>query len=36
MAALDLGYLEPRIDELSTLLERPAIRQLWETWKKAV
>jgi len=32
MAELDLGYLEPRIEELARLLERPRILRLWESW----
>lgn len=31
---LDLEYLEPRIRELSTLLERKEIVALWENWKR--
>jgi predicted nucleotidyltransferase len=31
--ALDLDYLEPRIEELSTLLTRPEIWQNWSKWK---
>lgn len=30
---LDLGYLEPRIEELSDLLSRPEIWQTWSKWK---
>jgi hypothetical protein len=30
---LDLEYLEPRIEELSTLLSRPEILQNWSRWK---
>jgi hypothetical protein len=33
MAQLDLAYLEPRIEELARLLERPQITQRWQTWK---
>ena len=31
---LDLDYLEPRIDELSKLLNRPELMQQWREWKK--
>lgn len=31
---LDFDYLEPRIMELASLLEKPGIRQQWEKWKK--
>jgi hypothetical protein len=31
---LDYTYLEPRIDELSNLLDRPDIRQQWDKWKE--
>ena len=31
---LDYDYLEPRISELANLLEKPDIKQNWETWKK--
>lgn len=31
---LDYDYLEPRITELTTLLENPDIKQKWEKWKK--
>ncbi len=31
---LDYTYLEPRIMELSDLLDRPGIRQNWEKWKE--
>ncbi|MDZ7831057.1 MAG: nucleotidyltransferase [Desulfobacterales bacterium] len=31
---LDYGYLEPRILELSNLLDRPEIAQQWQNWKK--
>ena len=31
---LDYAYLEPRISELSNLLEKPAIRQQWNKWKE--
>ena len=34
LASLDLGYLEPRIRELASLLERPEISELWASWKK--
>jgi Nucleotidyltransferase of unknown function (DUF6036) len=34
MDDLDLEYLEPRIEELATLLERPEIRTRWAQWKK--
>jgi hypothetical protein len=34
MNDLDLGYLEPRIKELATLLERPEIQTRWEHWKR--
>jgi hypothetical protein len=34
MQELDLGYLEPRIDELASLLERPEIRARWDGWKE--
>lgn len=30
---LDLEYLEPRIEELSTLLSRPGILENWSRWK---
>jgi predicted nucleotidyltransferase len=30
---LDLDYLEPRIEELSTLLSRPEIWKNWSEWK---
>ena len=31
---LDYTYLEPRIMELSDLLDRPGIRQKWNKWKE--
>jgi hypothetical protein len=31
---LDLEYLEPRIKELSSVLEKPEICQNWKKWKK--
>jgi len=31
---LDRTYLEPRIDELSSLLERPDIRARWDEWSR--
>lgn len=31
---LDVAYLEPRILELATLLERPDIRERWERWMR--
>ena len=31
---LDYIYLEPRIMELSDLLDRPGIRQKWDKWKE--
>ena len=31
---LDYSYLEPRIKELSDLLDRPGIRQNWNKWKE--
>ena len=31
---LDYAYLEPRIGELSNLLDKPAIRQQWNKWKE--
>jgi hypothetical protein len=31
---LDLIYLEPRIQELSDLLDRPDILQNWKKWKE--
>lgn len=34
LASLDLDYLEPRIAELATLLERPEIAERWATWKR--
>jgi len=30
---LDLGYLEPRIEEMAQLLERPEILEDWGRWK---
>jgi hypothetical protein len=33
LADLDLDYLEPRIHELSSLLDRPELVQQWEAWK---
>lgn len=33
MAELDLGYLEPRVRELASLLESPEIEDRWEAWK---
>ena len=30
---LDYSYLEPRIMELSDLLDRPGIRKKWDNWK---
>lgn len=30
---LDLGYLEPRIEELAGILEKPAILKNWRKWK---
>lgn len=33
---LDLGYLEPRIGELSELLSRPEIWQNWSGWKAEI
>jgi hypothetical protein len=33
-ATLDLSYLEPRIHELASLLERGEIYQRWEEWKR--
>jgi hypothetical protein len=32
--SLDLGYLEPRIRELSDALDRPDIWRYWEDWKQ--
>ncbi len=32
---LDFEYLEPRIDELSTLQEKPDILTKWHEWKKS-
>jgi hypothetical protein len=34
MTELDLDYLEPRIDELASLLERPEVRERWNRWKE--
>jgi SpoU rRNA methylase family enzyme len=31
---LDYSYLEPRIQELADLLDRPGLVSQWETWKK--
>lgn len=31
---LDLAYLEPRVRELSELLERPGMMARWEEWKQ--
>jgi hypothetical protein len=31
---LDLGYLEPRIGELASLLERPEIAERWRAWRR--
>lgn len=31
---LDMAYLEPRIGELATLLEQPAITERWAAWKR--
>ena len=31
---IDFEYLEPRIEELSNLLDKPGIRQKWEKWKE--
>lgn len=31
---LDMGYLEPRIEELAGILEKPDILKKWEAWKK--
>jgi predicted nucleotidyltransferase len=33
---LDYGYLEPRIQDLADLLDRPGIFSQWETWKKKI
>jgi hypothetical protein len=30
---LDVAYLEPRIRELASLLEKPEIVTKWETWR---
>ncbi len=35
LGELDLAYLEPRVRELATLLERPEIAERWERWKAA-
>lgn len=35
IAQLDRGYLEPRIRELSQLLERPDIEKRWREWSTA-
>jgi len=32
--SLELTYLEPRIRELSRVLERPEILEIWERWKE--
>jgi hypothetical protein len=29
---LDVAYLEPRLHEMASLLERPEIVQRWKTW----
>ena len=29
---LDHDYLKPRIDELSDLLDKPAIKEKWRQW----
>jgi hypothetical protein len=34
-ARLDLGYLEPRIAELASLLARNEIKRRWDEWKAA-
>jgi hypothetical protein len=34
MDALDMEYLEPRIEELARLLERPEISQRWRGWRR--
>jgi hypothetical protein len=34
MTELDLDYLEPRINELASLLERPEVRARWDRWKE--
>jgi hypothetical protein len=31
---LDIAYLEPRINELAGILEKPEILKKWELWKK--
>ncbi|MBN2346972.1 MAG: nucleotidyltransferase [Candidatus Aminicenantes bacterium] len=31
---LDMDYLEPRIEELAGVLEKPAILKQWRAWKK--
>jgi hypothetical protein len=33
---LDFQYLEPRIEELASLLEKPGIKTNWNNWKKDV
>lgn len=33
LSELDLDYLEPRIAEMATLLERDEIHSLWDQWK---
>lgn len=34
LSELDRNYLEPRIDELASLLERPDIRARWNEWTR--
>jgi hypothetical protein len=34
LATLDFVYLEPRVAELASLLERPEIAERWATWKR--
>jgi len=34
-AALDLAYLEPRVRDFASLLEKPQIAERWEAWKVA-
>lgn len=34
LPTLDHAYLEPRIEELASLLERPDIRDRWRAWKR--
>ena len=34
MEHLNIAYLEPRLGELADLLEKPAIVERWEAWKK--